>query len=97
MTTNDTATPVVQQDLTALQAELAKARAENALLKAQAASRAASRISCKVSVKGALSIYGLGKFPVTLFLSQYEALNSAWPTVQAFVDAHRSEFATKDK
>ena len=77
-------------------AELARLRAENEKLKAKAAARASARINCKVSEKGALSIYGLGRFPVTLYLSQYEALAQAWPMVQEFVEDHRSEFATKE-
>lgn len=79
-----------------LQAEIAKLQAENAALRAQAAAKAAQRVSCKVSDKGALSIYGLGRFPVTLYLSQFKALDAAWPSIQAFVQTHQDEFATKD-
>ena len=76
--------------------QLAEMRAENDKLKAKALSRASARVNFKVSEKGALSIYGLGRFPVTLYLSQYEALNAAWPDVQDFVEEHRAEFTTKD-
>lgn len=86
----------ILQDISAEQAELEMLRAENAKLKAQAERRSASRISCKVSDKGALSIYGLGRFPVTLYLSQFKALNAAWPVVQDFVDSNLSRFASKD-
>lgn len=81
---------------TALLAELGRLKAENELLKAQAAARASSRIALKISEKGALSIYGLGKFPVTLYLSQFKALDSVWPNVQEFVKANISKFATKE-
>lgn len=77
-------------------AQLAALRAENEALKAKALARQQARINCKVSDKGALSIYGLGRFPTTLYLSQFEALNAAWPVVQEFVEDHRVEFATKD-
>lgn len=76
-------------------AELARLRAENERLKAKISATLKARVNCKVSEKGALSIYGLGKFPVTLYLSQFEALNEAWPMVQEFVAEHKAEFATK--
>ena len=45
-----------------VQGELEKLRAENAALKA----RTARGVSLKVSEKGGVSVYGLGRFPVTL-------------------------------
>ena len=80
-----------QGDLVAL---LAKARAENDALKAKLASR--STLTPKVSEKGALSIYGMGRFPVTLYIGQWDRLVKALPAIQEFVEAHRSEFVTKD-
>ncbi len=63
----------------------------------EAAAKQPSRsLTLKVSEKGALSIYGLGRFPITLYLSQFEKLNAAWPDVVAFVDANRARFTTKD-
>ena len=47
-----------------MQAELARLRSENAKLKGGAVSRG---IGFKVSEKGAVSVYGLGRFPVTLY------------------------------
>ena len=75
---------------------MARLRAENDGLKAKAAARQKARINCKVGDKGNLCIYGLGRFPVSLYLSQFEALNAAWGVVQEFVEDHRAEFATKD-
>ena len=80
----------------ALLAELGRLKAENELLKARAKARASSRISFKVSEKGALSIYGLGRFPVTLYLSQFEALAGAWDEIKVFVEANRASFAVKE-
>ena len=51
-------------------AMIQKLQAENAALKAQPA----RKITCKVSDKGALSVYGLGRFPVTLYRTQWERL-----------------------
>lgn len=53
-------------------------------------------VTCKVSEKGALSIYGLGRFPVTLYVTQFDKLAKHWDKVIAFVDQHRNEFKTKD-
>ena len=52
-----------------LQAELERLRAENEALK-----RPRGQMSLKVSEKGALSVYGLGRFPVTLYREQWEKL-----------------------
>ena len=66
-------------------------------LKAQVAKGGQPRaLTLKVSEKGALSIYGLGRFPITLYLSQFDKLNAAWSDVVAFVEANRSRFTTKD-
>ena len=54
-------------DLSAMQAELAKLRAENDALKA----RKEKGITIKVSEKGALCVYGIGRFPVSLYRSQW--------------------------
>ena len=70
--------------------------AKIAALEAAAKSGSARALTLKVSEKGALSIYGLGRFPITLYLSQFEKLNAAWSDVQAFVEANRSRFTTKE-
>ncbi len=55
-----------------------------------------SKLTCKVSDKGALSIYGLGRFPVTLYMTQYDKLAANWDMIATFVKTNRSMFATKD-
>jgi len=57
--------------------ELATLRADNAKLKEAIAAKAVSKISVKVSEKGAMSIYGLGRFPFTFYRSQWEAFRSS--------------------
>lgn len=52
-------------------------------------------ITCKVSDKGALSIYGLGRFPVTLYVTQFDKLDKEWSKVQQFVADNRSKFSVK--
>ena len=62
---------------------LSQAEARIAELESKLASK--SKISYKVSPKGAIAIYGLGRFPVTLYLSQFNALNAAFPAIAAWV------------
>lgn len=52
-------------------------------------------LTCKVSEKGALSVYGLGRFPVTLYAGQWERLFAAAPQLQAFIKTNRALLATK--
>lgn len=50
----------------------------------------------KVSPKGGVSVYGLGKFPVTLYASQWEKLFTMQEDIKEFILDHTSELATKD-
>ena len=71
--------------------EIARLKAELEALK-QAQS---SGCSCRVSQNGAVSLYGLGRFPVTLYANQWHRLFAAVETVKAFIVAHQSELASK--
>lgn len=74
-----------------LKAELERLRRENASLK-----KGASRgVSMKVSEKGGLSVYGLGRFPVTLYKEQWLKLLDLAEEIRAFIAAHDSELKTK--
>ena len=53
------------------------------------------RITMKVSEKGGLSVYGLGRFPVTLYRSQWERLFAAQAEIEAFIKANASLLAVK--
>jgi len=59
------------------------------------AANAPKRLSMKVSEKGALSVYGLGRFPVTLYAGQWERLFAAQAEIKAFAAANASLLATK--
>ena len=52
-------------------------------------------VSFKVSEKGAVSVYGLGRFPVTLYLEQWNKLLSNAEELKAFIEANRSKLKTK--
>ncbi|MGO9061970.1 MAG: hypothetical protein ACLQU2_32065 [Candidatus Binataceae bacterium] len=54
-------------------------------------------ISFKVSEKGAVSVYGLGRFPVTLYLEQWDALLSRATELREFIEANKSRLKTKDQ
>jgi len=45
---------------------------------------------------GAISIYGLGRFPITLYRGQWERLIAAVPQLEAFISANSALLATKD-
>ena len=53
----------------------------------------------KVSDKGAISTYGIGRFPVTVYVSQAEQLMNIWGEnyshLKAFIEANRSKLSVK--
>ena len=89
--------PVTSQDVkyqavdAEIQAEIARLRAENAALKA----RPAKGLSLKVSEKGALSVYGLGRFPVTIYKEQWFRLLDSADDIRAFIKAHDAGLKSK--
>jgi hypothetical protein len=54
-------------------------------------------ISFKVSEKGAVSVYGLGRFLVTLYLEQWDALLSDAAELRVFIEANKSRLKTKEQ
>jgi hypothetical protein len=54
-------------------------------------------VSFKVSEKGAVSVYGFGRFPVTLYVEQWETLLSHVADLRDFIEANRSKLKTKDQ
>ena len=67
-------------------------------LVAQMQAAPARKITCKVSDKGALSLYGLGRFPVTLYRTQWERLLAPDQVAAtlAFITANTALLAVKD-
>jgi hypothetical protein len=63
-----------------LRAEIERLRAENEALK-----RPRGQLSLRVSEKGALSVYGLGRFPVTLYREQWEKLLAMGDEIKSFI------------
>ncbi|MBI2527574.1 MAG: hypothetical protein HYY95_17440 [Candidatus Rokubacteria bacterium] len=75
-----------------LQAELERLRKENETLKA----RTTRGVSLRVSGKGGVSVYGLGRFPVTLYKEQWEKLLAMADDIRAFVREHEGELKAKE-
>lgn len=75
-----------------LQAELERLRAENEALK----KGSRSKVSMKVSEKGALSVYGMGRFPVTLYKEQWLRLIGMSDEIKAFIEANNEALKTKE-
>jgi hypothetical protein len=75
-----------------LKAELAKLKAENETLK-QAATRG---VSLKVSQKGALSLYGMGRFPITLYKEQWTKVLDMAETIRAFMKENDAQLKAKE-
>jgi len=67
---------------------------ENAELKSKALAKV-PKIGMKVSEKGGLSVYGLGRFPVTLYRGQWERLLAITEDIKAFIVANDSQLAVK--
>jgi hypothetical protein len=74
-----------------LKAELERLRKENESLK----KGVAKGISMKVSEKGGLSVYGLGRFPITLYQEQWTKLLDMSDDIRAFIAAHQGELKVK--
>jgi hypothetical protein len=57
----------------------------------------AGAISFKVSDKGAVSVYGMGRFPVTLYYEQWLKLLGAAGELRAFLDENKSQLKLKEE
>ncbi len=75
-----------------LQTELERLRAENERLK----KAGRGKLAMKVSEKGALSVYGMGRFPVTLYKEQWLRLLSMAEEIKAFIEANDASLKSKE-
>ena len=75
-----------------LKAELERLRNENAALKGASS----SSLRMKVSEKGALSIYGMGRFPVTLYKEQWLKLLDNADDIRGFIAANDAQLKAKE-
>ncbi len=82
--------PNLAQENEALKQKLADMQA---LLAAASKPKA---LTLKVSEKGAISVYGLGRFPITLYRGQMERLLNHAVVIRSFIEANQGLLATKD-
>jgi hypothetical protein len=75
-------------------AEIERLRAENESLKNKKS--AEGSLSMKVSEKGALSIYGMGRFPVTLYKEQWLKLLGIADQIKKYIEENNSRLKTKE-
>jgi hypothetical protein len=75
--------------------ELETLKAQNEILKAKLSSKKPGTLTCKVSAKGAVSVYGLGRFPVTLYKEQWLRLLDKGEDIKSFLTANNASLATK--
>ena len=75
-----------------MKAELERLRAENAKLK----SKDSAGLSLKVSEKGAVSLYGMGRFPVTLYKEQWLRVIASASEIETFIRENDSKLKTKE-
>lgn len=71
--------------------EIATLKAENDRLRARA-----NALTLKVSEKGAVSVYGMGRFPVTLYQEQWVKVLDKAEDIRAFIVANKGRLAKKD-
>ena len=76
-----------------LQAELERLRAENERLRCQRA----RGVTLKVSEKGGVSVYGLGRFPVTLYKEQWTKLLDMADEIRAFIKDNEATLKAKER
>jgi hypothetical protein len=74
-----------------LQKELERLKAENESLK----KRGSKGLSLKVSEKGAVSVYGMGRFPVTLYQEQWLKLLDMAEEIRAFIKENEGKLKKK--
>ena len=69
--------------------------AKIAALETALAAKSNAKITLKVSEKGAVSLYGMGRFPVTLYGEQWKRLLGEKDTILAFIEANADKLSTK--
>jgi hypothetical protein len=76
-----------------MEQKVARLEAENQALR----DRRSGKLFMKVSEKGGLSVYGLGRFPVTLYKEQWEKLLDAAGEIRTFLKDNEESLKTKEK
>ena len=77
--------------------EIENLKAQNEVLKAKMDGKRNGNLSLKVSQKGAVSVYGLGRFPVTLYQEQWVRLLDKAQDIRTFIKANEANLASKER
>lgn len=85
---------MAKNELAELQAQLAAMQAENERLRQERAQ--AGKVSLKVSEKGAVSVYGMGRFPITLYREQWEKLLAHKGQIETFIRENARMLSSKE-
>ncbi len=75
-----------------LKAEIERLKSENQELKEKKKNK---DLTFKVSAKGAVSVYGMGRFPVTLYKEQWERLLERTEDIKVFIKENEADLTTK--
>jgi hypothetical protein len=65
-------------------------KARLAELEKQGAGRRSGNLEFRVGEKGGVSVYGLGRFPVTLYYEQWTRLLDATPQLRVFLEENKA-------
>jgi hypothetical protein len=76
--------------------KLARLEAENLALREQMEQRKPGQLRLKISEKGGLSVYGLGRFPVTLYKEQWIRLLEMADDIRTFIRENEGQLKSKD-
>lgn len=77
-------------DNAALQAKIDALMAENATLKTTAQNKRYATVTLRISEKGCIVVYGLGRFPTSLYKQQWRKLLSMKDSILAYIDENEA-------
>lgn len=94
-TSTNVQTDAKNDPLAVMAAKLAALELENTRLTEEAKAAATRTVKLKVSEKGAISVYGMGRFPVTLYANQWEVLMGMKESFLVFIQENRGLLSVK--
>jgi hypothetical protein len=88
--------PIARYNVLMAEPTAEELKARIAELEQKLTSRKSRNLEFRVSEKGGVSVYGLGRFPVTLYYEQWTRLLGAVDELRAFIDENKHRLKTKD-
>lgn len=65
-------------------------------LEKQSASKKSGKLEFRIGAKGGVSVYGLGRFPVTLYYEQWVRLLDTVDSLRSFLEENKSQLKLKE-